>query len=672
MTAILSFTTVIVSAVSYFDYQNLKGNIIAEEEKTRTQNQLYVLDAVKNVDDAYTIFDQELEKEMKKSSEKLLDYYKRNPYVRWWNYDQLKENLGGYDIYIINRDTVITQSSLKSDVGLDFRVISPDFSKVLTERFEKGKFFGEGMDIESLTGKTKKYTYMPTPDGKYLLELGYDVQDSLLFKTFNFKEINEQIQQKNTSISDVRILANDRVLGESDKNGNAILIDKKEQSFYKKAKTSQKIVESVTKVGNVHHITRYIPYAYTQNNQILNKVVKITFNDEHLQIVLKQEKEKMIFKLGIALLGSFLVAYFISNMVNKSIRKMIILIEKTANFNLKDDEVTNTSNDELGKMENMIHTMRKELKTIAQEIVHTSDLLIENARTVDDLTRDVNKEAVQTASGASQLSATAEEVTYSVRDIDKTAQNVNQMVFETADKITYASDTSKKSNERAIEWKQNSISSKNEALHVYENVKSEIELAIQKVESVERINEMAQSISDIAQQTNLLSLNASIEAARAGEQGKGFMVVAEEVKKLAKNTSDTASEIQDVTGSIKENVEELSKSVLGVLRFIEEKVLKDYDNVITDSEEYENDMKVFTELLANFSSTFEKVNFEMDKTARSLGQISESFEENANSVNEIALSTDNVARKNKEVEEKTKTNIELSETLQKLIARFKF
>jgi len=672
MAAILSLTTVIVTAVSYIDYQNLKEKVIQEEEKTRTQNQLFVLDAVKNVDDAYTIFDQEIEREMKKSSDQLLTYYKKNPYVRWWDYEKLKKDIGGYDIYVINRDTVVTQSSLKSDIGLDFREISPSFSSKLTERFEKGVFVGEGMDIENLTGKVKKYTYMPTPDGKYILELGYDVQNSPVFSTFNFKNIKKQIQEKNTSISDVRIISNKRVLGESDKNGKAILLSEKEVPYYEKAKSTKKVVEYVTTKENSRYTTKFIPYSYKLNNKTVYRIVKVTFNDAHLQNVLKQEQQKFFLKIGVALLLTVLVAFLISSMMNKSIRKMTILIEKTTNFDLKDDEITNTSNDELGKMENMIHKMRKELKQIAQEIYHTSDLLIQNAQIVNNLTKDVNKEAVQTASGASQLSATAEEVTYSVRDMDKTAQNVNQMVFETADKITYANETSQKSNERANQWKENSLLSKETALRVYEKVKNEIELAIEKVESVEQINEMAQSISDIAQQTNLLSLNASIEAARAGEHGKGFAVVADEVKKLAKNTSDTASGIQHVTGAIRQNVEELSKSVVDVLSFIEENVLKDYDNVVEDSKEYENDMNILTKLLEEFSSTFHNVNAEMDQTVRALGQISESFEENANSINEIAQSTNNVARKNKEVEEKTQTNIELSHALRKLINVFKF
>jgi methyl-accepting chemotaxis protein len=300
--------------------------------------------------------------------------------------------------------------------------------------------------------------------------------------------------------------------------------------------------------------------------------------------------------------------------------------------------------------------MRKELKEMAKEIYSTSDLLIDNVHSVNELTKEVKNESFSTASGASELSATTEEVSQSAFMIEKTARNVNHMVSETNNKFAYASETAKKTNERANQWKENSILTKKEALDVYGNVKKNIESAIEKVESVEQIIEMAQSITEIANQTNLLSLNAAIEAARAGEHGKGFAVVADEVNKLANSTSNTAKEIQDVTGSIKMNVQELTNSVISILTFIEE---------------YEKDIKVFKDLMQEFSAIFTKVQEEMNYTTDSLGQMSNAFEETAKSVQGIALSTENVAKKNQEVENEINGNIELSQTLKKLINHFK-
>jgi len=671
--SLLLFTTAIVVTLSLIDYNKLKSNIIKEEEKNRQQTQLYALDAVKTIDMAYKVFDSQLDVEMKATSDKMVSYYNEHPNVNEWDYQSLRKTLG-FDIYVIDREYVITDSSLASDVGLDFKVVSPDFTKILAERFKKGGFASEGMGIEDLTGKAKKYTYITTPDNQYIIELGYDVQASILFDTFNYPSIKKQLKEKSPSIEDVRFLLNRRVLGESDKNGKAIILDKKYQKAYNETFKHHTNTEYVEKKGDISIVHRFVYYSYTKKEQAagLGKVVEVTFNDKNLQSILKTERQHFVIKLAITLLATMLISYFISEMINRAVRKMTKLIEKTTSFDLTEDQSVINGNDELGKMEKMIHTMRKELKDIAVDIHHTSDLLIDNAQKVSALTREVNDESIQTASGAYQLSIITEEVTEAVQNINSTVQRINAMVLETSDKISHARDTSQKSSERANEWKQNSIQSKEQALVVYENVKQEIEEALLKVKSVERINEMAQSIGDIANQTNLLSLNASIEAARAGESGRSFMVVAEEVKKLATNTSTTAKDIQDVTTSIQNNVQDVADSVNGILSFIEERVLRDYDSVIDDAEEYKKDIQIFTDLLRDFSTTFHQLNDDMNNTTQTLSHISDSFKENSENVRDIAERTENVANKNQEVNEKMNANIEVSDALRQLIDRFKF
>jgi methyl-accepting chemotaxis protein len=625
---------------------------------------------VKNVDKAYELYDKELEKSMKEATGGLLKYYDKNPKVESWNYENIKKQIG-FDVYIINKQYVITNSSLKSDIGLDFKVVAPDFTKILDDRFKQGDFVGEGMGVEDLTGKAKKYTYQPTSDGKYIIELGYDIQNSLLFDTFNFKIAKEEVIKRSKNLVDVRFLVNKKVLGESNKNGEAVLIEKKYQKIYDKVIKNKKTIEVKEKKENENLIHRFMYYASPNGQIATERVIEITFSDKYLESVLKHEQRVFTIILGLAIAGAFAIAYIISKIVNRSISKMMLLIEKTTSFDLTEEQTSIKTKDELGKMEQMIHNMRKELKEMAKEIYSTSDLLIDNVHSVNELTKEVKNESFSTASGASELSATTEEVSQSAFMIEKTAKNVNHMVSETNNKFAYASETAKKTNERANQWKENSILTKKEALDVYGNVKKNIESAIEKVESVEQIIEMAQSITEIANQTNLLSLNAAIEAARAGEHGKGFAVVADEVNKLANSTSNTAKEIQDVTGSIKMNVQELTNSVISILTFIEEKILKDYDSVIKDTEEYEKDIKVFKDLMQEFSAIFTKVQEEMNYTTDSLGQMSNAFEETAKSVQGIALSTENVAKKNQEVENEINGNIELSQTLKKLINHFK-
>lgn len=120
---------------------------------------------------------------------------------------------------------------------------------------------------------------------------------------------------------------------------------------------------------------------------------------------------------------------------------------------------------------------------------------------------------------------------------------------------------------------------------IKENQK-EIEKAMEKLQSLMRIDEMAAKILSIAGQTNLLSLNASIEAARAGEAGRGFAVVAGEIGDLANNSSEAASQIQAICNETKDNIAQVQKCFDQVIRFLQNDVQKGFTEFADVTRDY--------------------------------------------------------------------------------------
>lgn len=223
------------------------------------------------------------------------------------------------------------------------------------------------------------------------------------------------------------------------------------------------------------------------------------------------------------------------------------------------------SEDELGKFNATFNRMTKELKQIILKLKGAAEIINKSSQNYEDVSLTVVEGGESIQEGIKNLSlgakVTSEEIsniTTYVSDMEKQSKelvdisiNIDDMIKETKDSTKIGSENLKKT------------------IDVLNNMKKSILIssdAITKLsERSKNIANITTSISDISEQTNLLALNASIEAVRAGENGKGFSVVAEEVRKLAEQSSNSSSEISSeilqVQGHITEAVKTMKQSI---------------------------------------------------------------------------------------------------------------
>lgn len=251
--------------------------------------------------------------------------------------------------------------------------------------------------------------------------------------------------------------------------------------------------------------------------------------------------------LGVA---AFVFAAFLAIALARSITKPLsegaLVAQKIADGDLT-THINAISSDEtgqlLGAMENMVSKLQKiigETKMAARNIASSSRQLNNNAELM-------SKGAGEQASRASQVATASEEMSQTVLDIAKNTSSIEVSATETAKMAKDGEDVVNKSVEKVKA--------------IARTIDDSAQLIRSLGEKSTQIGEIINVINEIADQTNLLALNAAIEAARAGEAGRGFAVVADEVKKLAERTGNSTAEIGSMVKSIQNEVQEVVVSM---------------------------------------------------------------------------------------------------------------
>lgn len=292
---------------------------------------------------------------------------------------------------------------------------------------------------------------------------------------------------------------------------------------------------------------KYAAYYVNDNADFI--LIVTTDEDEIFEPV-----DNINFRGRIGLLISFVICFiiaiaFITVMIINPIFKIEALTERVAGMDFSQSEEQaqlNSRKDEIGLMSRALTSLREQLANVVMAIRENSNALIASAEALN--------------SGATDTNTTMEQVENAVNDIANGATNQAEETQEATENVILIGDMVKDTNKTVEELmvSANAMKRANEnaqqiisALRDINRQSGEYIDVIAKQtevtnESALKIGEATKLITDIANETNLLSLNASIEAARAGEQGRGFAVVASEIQKLAEQSTESARKIEEI------------------------------------------------------------------------------------------------------------------------------
>lgn len=356
---------------------------------------------------------------------------------------------------------------------------------------------------------------------------------------------------------------------------------------------------------------------------------------------------------GLFILLAVVIGIIVTGKITKPITKLTTVINDISELNMTDEHEIPITKDEIGVMGAAVARMKHQLQEIVGDLNGISGKLVSDSNTLYDISENVTEASTNNSATNEELAASMESTSQSTENVTNSVQDMNSSAIEVANKINEGTNLTSSAMDKAQEIHERTRQAREETLKVYDEIKGTSEQAIIQAKEVQKINELANAIQEIADQTTLLSLNASIEAARAGEQGRGFAVVASEIANLASESTTTGANIVTIVAQVNTSVETLTKCLVDALEFLENKVMNDYDAFMESSDEYSSAAK-------NIEDFMNQANEEVDQLKSTISSITDAMDSINRNINECSIGINDIANKTTEVVELTSESFERS------------
>ncbi len=388
------------------------------------------------------------------------------------------------------------------------------------------------------------------------------------------------------------------------------------------------------------------------NNTIANSMNDLLeFSDAELdagKTYLQGKAESSYVLIASVIVILLVTAVLVLIIANRIIVMPIQKIAKVINGMIEDihnnkgsltERVPVQTKDEIATLAAGVNEFLDILQDVIGGVMSCSDEINRQQMHVNEVVEETNQNASDTSATMEELAASMEEVSATVGYVSENTREAGASVEAVVNQAVSGTKFAEEIRNRAEELRKLAQNSRATADGMIKEFDVSLNASIEDSRQIEKIGNLTADILSIASKTNLLALNASIEAARAGEAGKGFAVVADEIRMLADSSKQTAGNIQQISAGVVAAVMTLAENAGSLVKFINERVMPDYEILERTGEQYLNDSITVDRMMGEMRESMENIGGMMRTVAESNENIASNVRESAQGVGGVVDNT---------------------------------
>lgn len=354
-----------------------------------------------------------------------------------------------------------------------------------------------------------------------------------------------------------------------------------------------------------------------------------------------------------------LAIFFVTKQITDPLQLVIMVCEKLSKGDFRTGGKIGTiqRGDEFGRMEVAVRDMRITVNNLIKKVITSTEQL---AASSQELTATAHQSALASEQVAQRVTSSAGAVIEQQKDVEEAMESIDN----TMNSISNLNQTAGEVTANVTESHKQAQDGSSAIGHAVDKIISVEEIVNSSTVTVDKLGQRSQeigqiveTISGIAEQTNLLALNAAIEAARAGEHGRGFAVVADEVRKLAEESQNAAKRITDLISAIQKDTSDAVNSMqkgntavkegtasVSQLKAAFDKILEASDAVADKAHGMSGDLKIVSNDTENVRTRSSKISDNSRRVAADMESVSAAAEEQSAAAEEIASASEALAQ----------------------------